>query len=102
MKGTYRTVIYDFPIVFLGKEHFAQIREAAEIVESANLIPGLAGQPGGGVRVRVVQSNAPSQQETPLFLVYLPLRPKHIHTQQEREEKLGKYHTLLICIIMKV
>lgn len=59
-----------------------------QVIKPAELIPGLLWQPWSWVGVWVVQTNATSQEKTPLIILYLVLVLEQINAKNEREQKL--------------
>ena len=81
-------VVHDLPLVLLRQELLAYLFVGVQAVQAAYLVPRLDRQPGGRIRVRVVEADAARQQEAPLLLVDLLLVLHQVDAQQEGEQEL--------------
>ena len=81
----YQAVVHCLPLIFVIYECFADVLELRKFVQSADFIPGLTREPGGGIAVWIVESNASSQKEPPLLFVNVAAMFEDVDAQQERE-----------------
>jgi hypothetical protein len=78
------------PLFFVRDECLANVLEQRQVVETADFIPGLGGQPRSRVAVRIVETNASRQQEAPFIVVDLLVVFENVDAQQEREQQLSQ------------
>ena len=71
LHDTYLTVKDFLPLIPEVSHVTPQTFELLHLIQAANLIPGLLGEPCAGIRVGVVQTNATRQKEAPLPLIHL-------------------------------
>ena len=83
-------VVDSLPLLLQVEEGLADVVEARQVIETADLVPRLARQPRCRVAVRVFEPDAAGQQEAPLVVVDLLVVFKNVDAQQEGEEQLKR------------
>lgn len=68
---THWTVKDLLPLIPEASHVTPQTFETLHLIQAANLVPGLLGEPCAGIRVGVVQANTTRQKEAPLPLIHL-------------------------------
>ena len=89
-QSTHHAVVDGLPLLLVRDELLPDPGEVGQLVEATHLVPGRAGQPGGGVGVGVLETDTSREQETPLLLIDLLTVLQQVHAQDEREQQLGE------------